>query len=338
MSVSPTPEATSSAEETAGIALIFPGQGSQSLGMAGDVLRVHPAARERFERASEILGYDLIALIEEGPASELDRTSYSQPAIYTASVAWYDALKATWAESGRELRPVVMAGHSMGQITAFVVAGALDFEDGLRLVAERARVQDEADSKRPGAMASIIGLRDRVISAIVGEAAGGQTLVVANDNGPGHAVVSGDEPAIQRAMRLAEERGARRVVLLPISIASHSPLMEGAQRQFSDIVDAMPWRDPQVPVTSNITAGFLLTKEAIVEELHQALCKPVKWSDSVKAMVGHGAEVFVEAGPGDVLSKLVRRIARGVWTFPLSDAETGLAKRSYPDMSDGIPK
>ena len=153
-----------------------------------------------------------------------------------------------------------------------------------------------------------------------------------------HIVVSGDEGALRRLMRSAEEQGARRVVRLPISIASHSPLMKQAQEQFREVVDAMPWRDPSVPVISNITAGFLLTQEAIAEEIHDSLCKPVRWTDSVKAMVNQGADLFVEAGPGDVLSKLVRRIASKAWTFPLSDERVGLAQHDYPDMSSGIPK
>lgn len=319
-------------------AIIFPGQGSQSLGMASEVLRVYGDARHRFETASEILGYDLLELIERGPVEDLDTTPYSQPAIFTASIAWFDALQATWERSGRPIRPVAMAGHSSGQITAVVAAGALDFEDGLRLVEARGRLMHAADRERPGGMASIIGLRDRVVTTMVDEAARDETLVVANDNGPGHLVVSGDEGALQRLMRMAEERGARRVVRLPISIASHSPLMQQAQEQFREVVDAMPWRDPLVPVISNVSAGFLLTQEAVAQELQESLCKPVRWADSVKAMANQGVGLFVEAGPGDVLSKLVRRIARRAWTFPLSDAVDGLAQRDYPDMSSGIPK
>ncbi len=320
------------------MAVLFPGQGSQSLGMASRVLRVYAQAHGRFQTASDLLGYDLLKLMERGPLENLDDTEYSQPAIYTASVAWYDALRAKWGEAGRPLRPVAMAGQSMGQITAFVAGEALDFEHGLRLVQARGEVMREAAGRRPGGMASIIGLRDRVLRVIVGEAAGGGTLVVANDNGPGHSVVSGDESALQRVMRLAEARGARRVVRLPISIASHSPLMNEAQQQFREVVKAMPWRDPEVPIISNISAGFILTKGAIVEELNDALCRPVRWSDSVRAMAGQGANVFVEAGPGDALSKIVRRVVRSAWTFPLSDDEAGLARRGYPDMSSGIPK
>lgn len=327
-----------SPREELGVALVFPGQGSQSLGMADKVMRVFPGARRRFDIASEILGYDLIDLIDRGPAARLDDTRQSQPAIYVSSIAWVDALREEWRRAERPLRPRAMAGHSLGQITAFVAAGALDFENGLRLVQERGRLMREADAARPGGMASIIGLRDRAVRAIVGEAAVEGTLVVANDNGPGHAVVSGDESALRRVMRLAEARGARRVVRLPISIASHSPLMENAQREFRAAVEAMPWRDPQVPVISNATAGFILTRDAILEELDGALCEPVQWADTVKAMARHGVSLFIEAGPGDVLSKLVRRIARSAWTFPISDDESGLVRRDYPDMSEGIPK
>lgn len=335
-----TPDSKTAARAASnGIAIVFPGQGSQSRGMAGKLLRIYPGAEARFRGAQRILGYDLFHLIEEGSEQELGDTWHSQPAIYTASIAWYEALQKRWHEAGRASQPVVaMAGHSLGQISAAVAAGALDFEDGLHLVKERARLMRDANHSRPGGMASIIGLRDRVLRAIVGEAAEADTLVVANDNCPGHSVVSGDESALGRVMRLAEEKGARRVVRLPISIASHSPLMDGAQAQFREVVNAMPWRDPQVPLVSNITAGFILTREALMEELNEALCKPVRWTDSVKAMVAAGSDVFVEAGPGDVLSKLVRRIARTAWTFPVSDDDEGLAQRDYPDMSTGIPK
>ena len=233
-----------SADEIQGVAVVFPGQGTQTLGMAGAILEIHPPARQRFERASEVLGYDLLRLVEEGPIEDLDDTLHSQPAIYVASMAWLDALRARWKASDLPFEPIAMAGHSMGQITACVAAGALDYDSGLRLVQERGRAMQAADRTRPGGMASIIGLRDRVIKAIVGEAKHDETLVVANDNGPGHAVVSGDESALQRAMRLAEEHGARRVVRLKISIASHSPLMADAQEQFRQAVNAMPWRDP----------------------------------------------------------------------------------------------
>lgn len=329
---------TAAAIPELGVAVVFPGQGSQSLGMASRVLAVHPQAQGRFDMASELLGYDLLKLIEDGPQADLDETSYSQPAIYTASVAWWDALNDTWSAHGRTLSPVAMAGHSMGQITALVAAGALDFEDGLVAVRERGRLMSEADRTRPGGMASIIGLRDRVLAKIVGEASIAGTVVLANDNCPGHTVVSGDESALHKVMQLAERSGARRVVRLPISIASHSPLMDEAQAQFREVVESLPWRDPAVPVISNVSAGLIETRDAIVEELSVALLRPVNWTECVKRMAQHGAGVFVEAGPGDVLTKLVRRIARSAWTFPLSDAETGLAVRDYPDMSDGIPK
>ena len=326
------------ADDELGVAVVFPGQGSQSIGMAGKVLAVHPESRLRFERASDLLGYDLLDLIEDGPLSRLDNTSHSQPAIYTASIAWWDALVREWQQTDRSLEPVAMAGHSMGQITALVAAGALDFESGLELVHARGQLMDEADRRRPGGMASIIGLKNRALAKIVGDASVVGTVVVANDNCPGHTVVSGEESALARVMHLAELKGARRVVRLPISIASHSPLMVDAQDQFREVVAGMPWRDPQVPVVSNVTAGLIETRDAIIEELNVALLRPVNWTGSVKQMAQHGAGLFVEAGPGDVLTKLVRRISKSAWTFPVSDDEEGLAVRNYPDMSDGIPK
>ncbi len=319
-------------------ALLFPGQGSQSVGMAGKVLRVDPEAQRWFSRANEVLDYDLLHLIEHGPSEDLNQTTHSQPAIFVASVAWLEALRHTWADKGRTLKPTMVSGHSMGQITAMLAARSIDFDDALRLVRRRAEVMHLADSKRPGGMASIIGLRDRVLRRLVGEAREEGTLVVANDNCPGQTVVSGDEAPLRRFMHLADQQGARRVVRLPISIASHSPLMIEAQAHFSEAVQAVNWRDPVVPVVSNISGSLMQTKEQLAHELSEALTAPVQWQQAVKTMAAQGSTMFVEAGPGDVLSKLVRRISRTSWTFPLSDDDHGLSTRDYPDKSDGIPK
>ena len=319
-------------------ALLFPGQGSQSIGMAGKVLSVYPNAEQWFTRANEVLEYDLLHLIEHGPNERLNETTHSQPAIFVASVAWLEALRGKWEQVGRTLSPKMVSGHSMGQITAMLSARAVDFDEALRLVARRAEVMHAADSLRPGGMASIIGLRDRVLRRLVGEASTEGTLVVANDNCPGQTVVSGDEAPLRKIMRLADEQGARRVVRLPISIASHSPLMSEAQTHFSEAVHAIQWRDPVVPVVSNISGGLMQTKDQLAHELSGALTAPVQWQQAVKTMAAQGSTMFVEAGPGDVLSKLVRRISRTSWTFPLSDDDHGLSQRDYPDKSDGIPK
>lgn len=319
-------------------ALLFPGQGSQTVGMASKVLSVYPGAEQWFTRANEVLDYDLFELIEHGPTERLNETTHSQPAIFVASVAWLEALRTKWERAGRPLTPALVSGHSMGQITAMLSARAVDFDEALNLVRQRAEIMHAADNLRPGGMASIIGLRDRVLKRLVGEASDEGTLVVANDNCPGQTVVSGDEAPLRKVMRLADEQGARRVVRLPISIASHSPLMAGAQAHFSEAVNAIHWRDPVVPVVSNISGSLMHTGEQLGHELSEALTAPVQWQKAVKTMAGQGSTLFVEAGPGDVLSKLVRRISRTSWTFPLSDDDHGLSKRDYPDKSDGIPK
>ncbi len=319
-------------------ALLFPGQGSQSVGMAGKVLTVYPNAQHWFNRANEVLDYDLLHLIEHGPTEDLNQTTHSQPAIFVASVAWLEALRHKWDHAGWTLSPKLVSGHSMGQITAMFAARAVDFDEALQLVRRRAEVMHAADSMRPGGMASIIGLRDRVLRRLVGEAQEEGTLVVANDNCPGQTVVSGDEAPLEKMMRLADEQGARRVVRLPISIASHSPLMSEAQTHFSEAVHSVNWRDPVVPVVSNISGGLMHTKEQLAHELSEALTAPVQWQQAVKTMAAQGSTLFVEAGPGDVLSKLVRRISRSSWTFPVSDDDHGLSHRDYPDKSDGIPK
>ena len=319
-------------------ALLFPGQGSQHVGMAGKVLRVHPNAQHWFDRANEVLDYDLFHLMEHGPAEQLNQTTHSQPAIFVASVAWLEALRHKWDDAGWALSPKLVSGHSMGQITAMFSARAIDFDEALRLVRRRAELMHAADNLRPGGMASIIGLRDRVLRRLVGEAAEEGTIVVANDNCPGQTVVSGDEKPLQQVMRMADEQGARRVVRLPISIASHSPLMSEAQAQFAEAVHSISWRDPVVPVVSNISGGLMHTKDQLAHELSEALTAPVQWQQAVKTMAAQGSTLFVEAGPGDVLSKLVRRISRSSWTFPVSDDDHGLSQRDYPDKSDGIPK
>ena len=318
--------------------LLFPGQGSQSIGMAGKILEVEPGAGQWFERANEVLDYDLLRIIEEGPEETLNDTEHSQPAIFVASAAWLHALSERWAAAGLRFAPAAVAGHSMGQITAAFSARAIGFDEALQLVRRRGEVMRDADSLRPGGMASIIGLRDRVLRRLVGEAAAEGTIVVANDNCPGQTVVSGDEAPLRRLMRMAEEHGARRVVRLPISIASHSPLMSGAQSQFQHAVDAIKWGEPQVPVASNISGGLIHSGAQLRSEIAGALTAPVQWQSAVKTMAANGATLFVEAGPGDVLSKLVRRIARSAWTFPVSDEDAGLRTRDYPDQSDGIPK
>ncbi len=332
------PQTAADVAEDDEYAIVFPGQGSQSVGMAGKVLQVYPGAEHWFERANQILDYDLLDLIERGPAAELDDTQHSQPAIFVASVAWLEALREKWNAAGRALTPTVVSGHSMGQITAMLSARALDFDEALQLVRRRGELMRDANLRRPGGMASIIGLRDRVLRSLVGEVVGDGTIVVANDNCPGQTVVSGDVAPLRRLMRLAEEHGARRVVRLPISIASHSPLMEDAQTQFRHAVNAVNWRDPVVPVVSNISGGLMHQREQLIYELSGALTAPVQWQTAVKTMAAQGSTLFVEAGPGDVLSKLVRRISQSSWTFPLSDDEAGLGRRNYPDKSDGIPK
>ena len=326
------------AAEDDAYAIVFPGQGSQSVGMAGKVLQVYPAAEHWFERANHLLEYDLLELIERGPVEDLNETAHSQPAIFVASVAWLEALRDKWSAAGRRLSPTVVSGHSMGQITAMFSAGAISFDDALQLVKRRGELMREANLRRPGGMASVIGLRDRVLRRLVGEAADDGTIVVANDNCPGQTVVSGDDAPLRRLMRLAEDHGARRVVRLPISIASHSPLMADAQSQFRHAVGAVKWREPVVPVVSNISGGLMHTSDQLVHELSDALTAPVQWQTAVKTMAAQGSTLFVEAGPGDVLSKLVRRISRTSWTFPLSDDDAGLGARDYPDKSDGIPK
>jgi [acyl-carrier-protein] S-malonyltransferase len=287
------------------IAFVFPGQGSQRVGMGKELYESYPEARAVFEEANELLGFDLRTLCFEGPEGELNDTINAQPALLTTSIAALRVL-----ESRCDLPvPAYVAGHSMGEYSALVAAGAVDFAAGLRLVRERGRVMKAAGEQNPGSMAAILGLSDDVVTEICQRVDGVQ---VANYNAPGQVVISGSSAGMERAMALAQEAGAKRVVLLAVSIAAHSALMAPAVEEFAQAVEATPFRAPRVPVVGNVTARPLPDVAAIREELVSQLTAPVCWVESVQYMIGQGVEKFIEIGPGDVLSKLIRRIERKV--------------------------
>lgn len=281
---------------------------------------VSDTARRIFRQADDALGFSLSRLCFEGSAEELEDTYNSQPAILTVSYAALETLRERLAQLGEAVSPVCVAGHSLGEYTALVSAGVIDFGDALHLVRERGRLMKEAGVERPGGMAAVIGLSEEKLVALCAEASQeGGIVVVANDNCPGQTVISGEVEALERAMELASAAGARRVVRLGISIASHSPLMERAGQQLSDLVQKVPFREPSMPIVSNISGRFITSVDDLKRNVGQHMVRPVMWSGSVREMVDHGVDTFLEVGPGQVLSGLIRRVKREVKTMSVAD-------------------
>lgn len=295
--------------------LLFPGQGAQEVGMGADLAAHAPAAAALFAQADEILGVSLSQLCFAGPEAELTDTYNAQPALLTASVA---ALRALEEAIGRPLPAAAAAGHSMGEYSALVAAGALDFADALRLVRERGRLMKLADERAPGGMAAIIALEtDQIAQACTAaRAQTGAFVHIANDNCPGQVVISGDEQALTAAMAAAEAAGARKVVRLAITIAAHSPLMGVVEEEFAAAVAAATIRAPRFPVISNITARPLTTAAQIRQELVGQLQSSVQWTQSMRFLIDAGHEQFYEFGPGGVLAGLLKRIDRRFRSIP----------------------
>ncbi|MBI2845545.1 MAG: ACP S-malonyltransferase [Chloroflexi bacterium] len=301
------------------LAFLFPGQGSQEVGMALDLYQNNPAARQIFEEADQSLGYPISNLSFQGPAGTLNLTINTQPAIFTASMACLQALKA----SGVQLKPRFVAGHSLGEYTALVAAGALQFAEGLQLVRERGRLMQEAGEKAQGGMAAILGLEDQVVEEIVREVDGGeQRLAVANYNCPGQVVVSGEKEALEEAMQLAKERGANRVVALTVSIPAHSPLMASAAQGMATALRQNRAGEAKIPLIANVTAQPISSPEDIHQELIAQLLLGVQWTKSIQRMVEEGVTAFLEIGPGRVLAGLVKRIHPGAKVYNVSNPKT----------------
>ena len=292
------------------VAFVFPGQGSQSVGMARDLAERSPAAAAVFAAADAALGEPLSRHAWDGPADRLDRTEQAQPAILAASIAILADLRTRWADAGApDPAPAFAAGHSMGQYSALVAAGAVSLEDGIRLVRERGRCMQASGAGRDGAMAAIIGLDDARLPELVERAGGHGTFVVANRNAPGQVVVSGDRPAIEAGAELAKELGARRAIVLPVSVAAHSPLMAEAAAAMRRVLDGVEFRDPDPPLVANADAHPIVTADAARAELIEHLTAGVDWIAAIERMRSAGVTTFVEVGPGRVLTGLIKRIA-----------------------------
>ncbi len=284
---------------------LFPGQGSQYVGMGADLAQHDVRAREVFARADAALGFALSKICFEGPEEELRQTSNTQPAIFVHSMAMLALLDA---------RPAMVAGHSLGEYSALVCAGALDFDDAVRLVRLRGELMHRCGVERPGTMAAVIGMDDAVLEEVCAAASAAGIVQPANFNSPGQIVISGSIDGVRQAMRLAKERGARMVKELNVSGAFHSPLMEPAQDGLREAIARVKFRDASIPVYANVTAAPVRDAGEIKELLVRQLTNPVRWNASVQRMAADGATEFVEVGPGSVLQGLVKRIASGVAT------------------------
>jgi [acyl-carrier-protein] S-malonyltransferase len=287
-------------------AFVFPGQGSQVVGMGKDLAEAYPVARETFQEADDILGFPLSQLLFDGPDAELNDTYNTQPALFVAGIATLRALKAELPDADAAF----MAGHSLGEFTALAAAGVFSFADGLKLVRERGRLMKAAGQAQPGAMAAVLGLDAPAVRDICAQASAetGALVVMANDNCPGQVVISGEDAALDRAAELAKAAGARRALRLAVSIASHSPLMQSVTEAFAAALDAVDMQAPNATVIANTTVSPLDSVAEVRSELRGQLVSSVLWTDSVRTLTAAGVTLFIELGPKDVLTGLLKRI------------------------------
>ena len=284
-------------------AYIFPGQGAQFTGMGLDLYNNSQMAQELFEQANEILGFRITDIMFEGTAEELKQTNVTQPAIFLHSVILAKVL-------GDSFQPEMVAGHSLGEISALVAADVLSFEDGLQLVSKRASAMQKACEIMPSTMAAVLGLEDQIVEQTCVAVDG--VVVAANYNCPGQLVISGEVSAIQKACELLTEKGARRALVLPVGGAFHSPMMEPAREELAAAIKETQFNEPSCPVYQNVPASAVTSATEIKENLILQLTAPVKWTQSIQAMVADGGTEFIEVGPGKVLQGLMRKIDRSV--------------------------
>lgn len=282
-------------------AYIFPGQGAQFTGMGKDLYENSPLAREYFEKANEILGYRITDLMFEGTSEDLRQTKVTQPAVFLHSVISAIAL-------GDKFKPDMVAGHSLGEFSALVAAGALTFEEGLRLVYARAMAMQKACEKEPSTMAAVLGLDDETVEEVCDEVNKEHIVVAANYNSPGQLVISGSIEGIDKACELLKQRGAKRALKLPVGGAFHSPLMEPARQELQTAIEKAVVSTPVCPVYQNVNANPQTDPESIKKNLIAQLTAPVRWTQTVKNMINDGADEFIELGPGDVLKGLVKKV------------------------------
>jgi [acyl-carrier-protein] S-malonyltransferase len=303
--------------QTYNLAFVFPGQGSQSIGMLTDLAASYPEVKHTFERASDALGKDLWAIVAQGPDEELNQTHNTQPAMLAVGAAVWEV----WCKHSN-IRPAWMAGHSLGEYTALVCSGAMSFEDGIKLVAARGRLMQEAVPPGIGAMAAILGLEDHQVVKVCADAAESEIVSAVNFNSPGQVVIAGHVAAVERAMLAAKEAGAKRAVLLPVSVPSHCALMESAAQKLDEQLQNTDIGTPKMTLIHNVDVVSHSAPEVIRNALKEQLYKPVRWTDSIKFMHDQGVTCFVECGPGKVLVGLNKRIAKDAEHMSIHDSES----------------
>jgi [acyl-carrier-protein] S-malonyltransferase len=297
-------------------AFLFPGQGSQSVGMMSALAEDFSSVKDTFAEASAVLGYDLWAICSEGPAEELNKTEITQPAMLVAGIATWRI----WQHLGGD-QPDYFAGHSLGEYTALVAAGVIQFGDAVSIVAERGRLMQQATPAGAGAMAAVLGLDDDVLRGLCEQVANGEVVACANYNAPGQVVISGDSAAVERVGELAKQAGARRVLALPVSVPSHCLLMKSAAIELKNVLLATHFSDSSVPVVQNADVSTYQDAEQVREALARQLWQPVRWTETIASLLDSGVDKFVECGPGKVLAGLNRRISKGTSVFALIGQE-----------------
>jgi [acyl-carrier-protein] S-malonyltransferase len=299
------------------LAFVFPGQGSQSTGMLDTLASEFAEVEATFRVASEVLGYDLWDIVQNGPAEKLNSTDITQPAMLAAGVAVWRV----WQAKGGA-QPTLLAGHSLGEYTALVCGDSLAFEDAIKLVAERGRLMQEAVPAGTGAMAAVLGLDDDTVRAVCAEAAAGEVVEAVNFNSPGQVVVAGHKAAVERAVDLAKAKGAKRALLLPVSVPSHCALMQPAAEKLATLLEDVAIQAPQIPVINNVDVAMPTDAAAIRSALVRQLHNPVRWVETIQKMAAEGVDRLIECGPGKVLMGLNKRIERNMGAQAVFDSES----------------
>ncbi|MDH5408163.1 MAG: ACP S-malonyltransferase [Gammaproteobacteria bacterium] len=299
------------------LGFIFPGQGSQSIGMLKDLAEAHSEVGQTYAEASDALGYDLWQIVQNGPQEKLNSTDVTQPAMLAAGVAVWRV----WQAQGGQ-QPEIMAGHSLGEYSALVCAGSLAFTDAIKLVAERGRLMQQAVPEGSGAMAAILGLDDAQVISVCESAAQGDVVEAVNFNSPGQVVVAGAKAAVERAAEAAKEAGAKRAVILPVSVPSHCSLMKPAADKLAEVLAGLDIQTPEIQVINNVDVASATDADAIRDALTRQLYQPVRWVETINKLSEQGIDTVVEAGPGKVLAGLNKRIVKTMNALPVYDSES----------------
>ncbi len=299
------------------LAFVFPGQGSQSIGMLNSLAEAYSQVKDTYAQASDVLGYDLFAIVNNGPAEKLNSTDVTQPAMLTAGVATWGI----WNDKGGQ-QPKIMAGHSLGEYSALVCAGAIEFVDAIKLVSSRGQYMQEAVPAGTGAMAAVLGLDDDAVRAVCVEAAAGDIVEAVNFNSKGQVVVAGSKEAVERATVIAKDKGAKRAVILPVSVPSHCQLMKPAADKLAKDLKQIKIKQPSIEIINNVDVKIESNPDAIRDALVRQLYQPVRWVEIIQAMAGKNIKSIIECGPGKILTGLNKRIDKSILHAAIVDADS----------------